>query len=39
MITDQWNWIKNHKHVRIIDETNAVQSLKIAEQATQTAKK
>jgi len=39
MITDQWNWIKNHKHVRTIDETNAVQSLKIAEKATQTAKR
>jgi predicted dehydrogenase len=38
MITDQWNWIKNHKHVRTIDETNAVQSLKIAEEATQAAK-
>jgi len=39
MITDQWNWIKNHKHVRVIDETNAVQSLKIAEEAIQTAKR
>ena len=39
MITDQWNWIKNHKHVRTIDETNAVESLRIAEEATQTATK
>lgn len=38
MITDQWCWIKDHKHVRTIDETNAVQSLQLAEQATKTAK-
>ncbi|WP_394767179.1 Gfo/Idh/MocA family protein [Ferruginibacter sp.] len=33
MLEDQWNWIKNHTHHRIIDEVNAVQSLLVAEQA------
>ena len=37
MITDQWKWIKDHKHVRVIDETNAVQSLKMAEEAKRIA--
>jgi predicted dehydrogenase len=37
MIADQWNWIKDHKHVRVIDDTNAVQSLKMAEKANQIA--
>ena len=35
MITDQWNWIKDRKHVRVIDESNAVQSLEMAEQSQQ----
>lgn len=33
MLNDQWSWIKDHTHQRIIDETNAVQSLLVAEQA------
>ena len=33
MLDDQWSWIKDHAHYRIIDETNAVQSLLVAEQA------
>ncbi len=33
MLTDQWNWIKDHNHKRIIDGSNAVESLRIAEQA------
>lgn len=33
MLTDQWNWIRNRNHVRVIDEHNAVQSLRMAEQA------
>ncbi len=33
MLDDQWSWIKDHAHYRIIDETNAVQSLLMAEQA------
>ncbi len=35
MLTDQWNWIKDHNHKRVIDDSNAVESLKIAEQATE----
>jgi predicted dehydrogenase len=38
MITDQWNWIKDHTHIRVIDDDNAVQSLKIAEDATAISK-
>lgn len=34
MISDQWNWIKDRSHVRVIDERNAVESLRIAEEAT-----
>ena len=37
MITDQWNWIKDRNHKRIIDDKNAVDSLRIAEQATKIA--
>ncbi|MEO6219760.1 MAG: Gfo/Idh/MocA family oxidoreductase [Ginsengibacter sp.] len=37
MLEDQWNWIKNHDHVRVIDNNNAVESTRIAEQATQIA--
>jgi predicted dehydrogenase len=39
MLTDQWNWIKDHNHKRVIDDSNAVESLKIAEQATQIVQK
>src|SRR5688572_24802772 len=34
MITDQWSWIRNRSHPRRIDSTNAVESLRIAEAAT-----
>ncbi|HYK47471.1 MAG TPA: hypothetical protein VEV83_19980, partial [Parafilimonas sp.] len=34
MISDQWMWIKDKDHERIIDQTNAMQSLKTAEEAT-----
>ena len=37
MITDQWAWIKDNNHRRVIDENNAVTSLRIAEKATITA--
>jgi hypothetical protein len=37
MLTDQWNWIKDRNHKRIIDENNAVESLRMAEQATKIA--
>lgn len=39
MVTDQWNWIKDHNHIRIIDGCNAVESLRMAEQATNIAQK
>jgi hypothetical protein len=34
MISDQWNWIRDHHHVRVIDGKNAVRSTKMAEEAT-----
>lgn len=34
MIEDQWSWIMDSSHVRKIDETNAVESLRMAEEAT-----
>ena len=37
MISDQWAWIRDHSHIRVIDDTNAVESLRIAEEATITA--
>ena len=37
MLTDQWNWINDRNHKRVIDDSNAVESLKIAEQATEIA--
>lgn len=39
MINDQWKWIRDPKHIRIIDDSNAVQSLKMAEDAASMAKK
>jgi predicted dehydrogenase len=39
MLSDQWKWIKNRSHKRVIDESNAVESLRMAEEATQIAKK
>jgi len=37
MIADQWLWIKDHKHICVIDSSNAIQSLKTAVEATQKA--
>ena len=34
MMQDQWSWIKDHTHVRVIDDNNAVESLRVAEAAT-----
>lgn len=34
MLKDQWEWIKDPQHRRVIDERNAVESLRIAEAAT-----
>jgi predicted dehydrogenase len=37
MIRDQWNWINDRKHIRVIDDKNAVQSLKTAPEANRMA--
>jgi len=37
MISDQWAWILDRSHLRVIDDTNAVESLRIAEEATKMA--
>jgi hypothetical protein len=37
MLNDQWAWIKDRTHKRIIDGNNAVESLHIAEMATSIA--
>jgi len=34
MLEDQWAWIRDRSHRRVIDESNAVESLRIAEKAT-----
>jgi predicted dehydrogenase len=39
MINDQWNWIRDPGHIRMIDDRNAVQSLKMAQDAARMAKK
>ncbi len=39
MMQDQWSWIKDHTHIRVIDDNNAVESLRIAETATSLAQK
>jgi len=39
MLQDQWDWIKDHNHIRIIDDNNAIDSLRMAEQATEIALK
>ncbi len=39
MLADQWNWIKDRKHHRIIDGDNAIESLRMAEKATEMAQK
>jgi len=37
MLQDQWAWIRNHQHVRVINDSNAVESIRMAEQATKMA--
>jgi predicted dehydrogenase len=37
MLTDQWAWIRDRDHKRVIDSNNAVESLRIAEMATSVA--
>jgi predicted dehydrogenase len=38
MMTDQWTWIKDRRHKRTIDENNAIESLRMAEDATKISK-
>lgn len=37
MMLDQWLWIKDRNHIRNIDDNNAVESLSMAEHATELA--
>jgi predicted dehydrogenase len=39
MITDQHDWIMNRRHIRVIDEKNAVSSTRMAEEATRLSEK
>ncbi len=39
MLTDQWNWMLDDSHQRMIDENNAVSSLRLAEAATERAER
>ena len=39
MISDQLNWIRDHRHARIINDKNAVQSIRMAENATRISQK
>jgi predicted dehydrogenase len=39
MITDQHDWIVDRRHVRVIDEKNAVSSTRMAEEATRVSEK
>ncbi len=39
MISDQLNWIKNQDHQRVIDSSNAIASLRMAEDATRLMQK
>jgi hypothetical protein len=38
MLTDQLKWIKDRTHRRVIDDRNAVESLRIAEEAANFSK-
>ncbi len=39
MLNDQWNWIRDNRHKRIINGDNAVESTRMAEEATIIAQK
>ncbi len=39
MLDDQWAWIKDNSHTRLIDDNNAIDSLRTAEHAKNTAQK
>ncbi len=38
MLQDQWNWINDRNHKRVVDEYNAINSLRMAEMANDVAK-
>jgi hypothetical protein len=35
MMSDQWKWIRDRRHVRVIDGENAILSTRMAEEATE----
>jgi predicted dehydrogenase len=37
MLKDQWDWMRDRQHVRVVDDNNAVESIRVAEQATNIA--
>lgn len=37
MLIDQWSWIRNSEHTRIIDDSNAIESVRMGEDATMIA--
>ena len=39
MLLDQWNWIRDNDHSRTIDDSNAVDSIRMAEHAKKIAQK
>ncbi|MEP6713538.1 MAG: Gfo/Idh/MocA family oxidoreductase [Ferruginibacter sp.] len=39
MLSDQWKWIRDKEHKRIIDDNNAVESIRMAEDAKMIAQK
>lgn len=39
MISDQWKWIRDRRHIRVIDGENAVLSTRMAEEATEFAQR
>lgn len=39
MLADQWKWIRDRNHKRVIDESNAIESLRMAEEASGIAQK
>jgi predicted dehydrogenase len=39
MLRDQWAWIRDHAHQRVIDDRNAISSVRIAEEATSRAER
>ncbi|MEO7174787.1 MAG: hypothetical protein ABIV51_03065 [Saprospiraceae bacterium] len=38
LLIDQWTWSRDRSHRRLIDDTNAIESLRMAEAANKFAK-